>query len=105
MRIDIMRERIWLVVSQIPCGQVATYGQIAQLAGLPGQARAVGNVLRDLPGGSGLPWYRVINSRGRISFPAGSPKYQQQKEKLESEGIAFDDDRISLNQWRWTGET
>ncbi len=105
MRIDIMRERIWLVVSQIPFGQVATYGQIAQLAGLPGQARAVGHVLSNLPKGSGLPWFRVINSRGRISFPVGSPKYQQQKEILESEGIEFDDDRISLNQCRWSGET
>ncbi|MGY0216954.1 MGMT family protein [Endozoicomonadaceae bacterium StTr2] len=104
MRIDNMRERIWLVVSQIPCGQVATYGQIAKLAGLPGQARAVGQILSQLPKGSGLPWHRVINSQGRISFPVDSPRFTRQKEKLETEGIEFNDDRISLSQWRWSGE-
>jgi methylated-DNA-protein-cysteine methyltransferase-like protein len=83
------RERIWQVVNAIPAGQVCTYGQVAQLAGLGRGARQVGRVLRELPPGSPLPWYRVINAQGKISLPANSDGYKRQRELLESEGVEF----------------
>ncbi|CAM3759746.1 MGMT family protein [Parendozoicomonas haliclonae] len=96
-------QKIWLVVSEIPEGKVATYGQIAELAGLPNAARLVGTVLSQLPPGSHLPWHRVINSRGEISFPQDSSRYSVQKERLEQEGIVFIESRLSLKEFRWDG--
>jgi len=91
------------VVSRIPAGKVASYGQVARLAELPGYARFVGHVMKNLPPGGRLPWYRVINSQGRISFQSGSPQYQRQKALLEQEGIVFINGRISLSQYGWDG--
>ncbi|MBT8146233.1 MAG: MGMT family protein, partial [Gammaproteobacteria bacterium] len=56
-------------------------------------------VLKKLPGGSGLPWHRVINSSGRISFPHGSEQYQRQKQLLEAEGVVFVKGRLSLRSF------
>lgn len=89
------------VIGTIPKGKVCTYGRVAELAGLPRHARFVGTILRQLPGGSKIPWHRVINSQGRISFPEGSEKWQLQKQKLEREGITFIGDRIPLKQYLW----
>ncbi|MCL6269956.1 MGMT family protein [Sansalvadorimonas sp. 2012CJ34-2] len=97
-------QKIWLVVSQIPEGKVATYGQIADMAKMPRRARLVGNVLSQLPAGSTLPWHRVINAKGELSFPNGTPRYQKQKELLESEGVVFINARISLSTYQWEGE-
>ena len=97
-------QKIWCVVSKIPFGQIATYGQIARLAELPRQARAVGSILSQLPHDSGLPWHRVINQKGEISFPPESSKYLEQKERLEQEGIVFHGNKISLKIYRWNGE-
>ncbi|MCB1670841.1 MAG: MGMT family protein [Gammaproteobacteria bacterium] len=92
-------EKIWRVVYGIPAGQVATYGQVARLAGLPGYARYVGTVLKQLPDDSHLPWHRVVNAQGRISFPAMSSQYQLQRSLLESEGVVFVNDRLSLRKF------
>jgi len=93
---------IYEVVRKIPSGKVATYGQIARLAGLPGQARQVGYALHYLPSQTKVPWQRVINSRGRISFPLDSVAWSMQKSILESEGVQFDEsDSISLPQYQW----
>src|SRR5262245_154669 len=62
------RARIYAVVRRIPKGRVATYGQVAALAGYPGHARQVGYALSALPSGTALPWHRVINARGEISL-------------------------------------
>ena len=97
-------QQVWLVVSEIPEGKVATYGQIAEMADLPAGARVVGNILSQLPPGSQLPWHRVINSKGEISFPHGSPRYQTQKERLEQEGVVFIGQRTSLKDYRWEGD-
>ena len=88
------QQRIWQVVSQIPEGKVASYGQIAQLAEIPQAARLVGNVLRQLPKGSKLPWHRVVNSQGKISLPKDSPSHKKQKQRLIEEGIIFHNDKI-----------
>ncbi len=96
-------QKIWLVISEIPAGKVATYGQIAQLAGYPKGARIVGSVLGQLPPGSQLPWHRVINCRGEISFAEDSSRYRLQRERLEQEGIVFTNARLSLTDYRWDG--
>ncbi len=95
------REKIWQVVAQIPKGKVATYGQVAKLAELPGYARYVGYTMKHLPKGTKLPWFRVVNSQGRLSFPRDSSQYQTQKSKLESEGIVFINGRFSLKKYQW----
>ena len=94
--------KIYDVVLQIPRGKVATYGQVAQLAGLGGHARMVGYALHNLPENSVIPWQRVINAKGQISFPPDSPHWNLQRALLEAEGIRFDeDDKISLACYRW----
>ncbi|TCK08509.1 MGMT family protein [Marinobacterium mangrovicola] len=96
MEQDNLNERIWQVVAAIPKGKVATYGQVAALAGAPRHARYVGTVLKRLPAGSTLPWFRVLNARGELSFPKDSPAYQRQREALEAEGVEFIGARVSL---------
>jgi methylated-DNA-protein-cysteine methyltransferase-like protein len=92
--------RIYKTVSRIPRGRVATYGQIARLAGLRGQARLVGYAMHALPTGSRVPWQRVINARGEISLPGSSAV--RQRELLEREGVRFDaKGRIDLDRFLW----
>ncbi len=92
--------RIWQVVAQIPKGKVATYGQIAKLAGLGRGARQVGAVLKKLPRDSKLPWYRVVNSQGKISLPAG-PSYDRQVKRLADEQVTLINGRIRLSVYQW----
>lgn len=92
---------IYSIVCQIPFGQVATYGQIARMAGKPGQARQVGYALSAL-NDSEVPWHRVINARGTISRRNNSDFETYQRTLLESEGIEFDqNNRILLSQYQW----
>jgi methylated-DNA-protein-cysteine methyltransferase-like protein len=78
-------------VRAIPRGRVATYGQIARLAGLGGQARRVGYALAALPSGSRVPWHRVVNAAGRISVRSGDRSVEMlQRRMLEREGVRFD---------------
>ncbi len=95
---------IWYLLSQIPSGKVVTYGQLAEMAGARGYARVVGNVLKQLPAGSNLPWHRVINSKGQISFPEDSSRYNEQKNRLADEGVTILSGKISLRDYRWNGE-
>jgi methylated-DNA-protein-cysteine methyltransferase-like protein len=91
------------VVKSIPSGFVATYGQVARLAGLPGHARQVGYALSALADKSAIPWHRVVNAQGRISPRSdGSPADMIQRLRLEGEGIHFDEGgRISLQRFQW----
>jgi methylated-DNA-protein-cysteine methyltransferase-like protein len=82
-------ERIWRVVAAIPRGRVESYGSIARRAGLARRARLVGHALRQAPDSLGLPWHRVVNAAGRISFPEGSPMHALQRRLLEEEGVRF----------------
>jgi len=95
------KERIWQVISMIPAGSVATYGQIAKLAELPGRARLVGHILSQLPKNSRLPWFRVVNAAGKSSLPPGSVSYEKQKEKLQEEGVVLLNGRLSLARYQW----
>jgi methylated-DNA-protein-cysteine methyltransferase related protein len=97
---DGVHGRIHRVVSRIPRGRVATYGQIARLAGLRGQARLVGYAMHALPVGTRVPWQRVVNARGEISLPGSSAA--RQRELLEREGVRFDArGRIDLDHFLW----
>lgn len=93
--------RIYEAVKHIPYGRVATYGQIARLAGMPGHARQVGYALHGLGDGNDIPWHRVINAKGQISLePSGSGALQRRM--LESEGIVFGaDGTIPLKKYCW----
>lgn len=85
-------QQVYTLVSRIPAGKVATYGQIAILLGHPRAARTVGWALHGLPHGTDVPWQRVINSKGRISNYASALQLNLQKILLEQEGVQFDDD-------------
>jgi methylated-DNA-protein-cysteine methyltransferase-like protein len=95
--------RIYVVVKKIPSGRVATYGQIAHLAGMPGQARLVGYALHQLSDKSGVPWHRVINRLGQISLKGSSFENGRLQEKiLRSEGVRLNNQGcIDLKKFRW----
>ena len=94
-------ERIYRTVARIPRGTVATYGQVGDLAGLPRSARFVGYALRRTPPGIDIPWHRVINAKGTISFPRDSAPYLRQRSRLEAEGVLFVRGRVDLDRFGW----
>ena len=99
---------IYEVTKQIPRGKVATYGQVAVLAGLPGHARLAGYALYNLPPdlADKVPWQRVINAQGRISYSESRRGGDHlQRKLLEKEGVVFDKNgRIDLRQFGWRPE-
>jgi methylated-DNA-protein-cysteine methyltransferase-like protein len=105
---------VWEIVRQIPAGKVSTYGQIASMIPPPPEveppaydrlaARWVGQAMRRTPPGSNIPWQRVINSQGTISFPAGSAAAQEQRRLLEMEAVLFDErGRVDFEEAGWDG--
>ncbi len=93
--------KILATIRRIPRGRVATYGTIADAAGLPGRARLVGFVLRTCPLADCVPWFRVVNASGRISERSGSGSVVQRR-RLEGEGVEIDMlDRIDLVRYLW----
>ena len=98
-------QQIWQTVQLIPEGKVACYGQIADFSGLPGRARLVGKSLRSVPHngwkGKEVPWFRVINSQGKISFPIGGELFNKQKEHLQDEQVVVIGNRIKLKEFQW----
>lgn len=107
-------ETVWEIVLEIPAGRVSSYGQIASM--IPPDAdmeparmkrlapRWVGTALRKTPRGKSIPWHRVINSRGTISFPADSLQADEQRRRLEMEGVEFDSrGRVDLRRFNWEG--
>ena len=94
--------RIYAVVRRIPRGRVATYGQVAALAGLPGHARQVGYALHALAHGTRLPWHRVINAQGEVSRRRRPGDELSQRRLLEREGVRFDArGRVALARLGW----
>jgi len=93
------QQRIWSIVALIPRGKVASYGQIAALAGMPRHARLVGRTLRELPRGSRLPWHRVVNAALKISVRAGGAA-SVARARLEAEGVEFIGERVAKAH-RW----
>jgi len=94
--------RIYAVVRRIPRGRVATYGQIAELAGLGGHARQAGYALHALPSSTTVPWHRVLNARGTVSPRGAGGESLTQRLLLEGEGVRFDaGGRVALARFRW----
>jgi len=107
-------ETVWDIVRQIPAGRVSSYGQIASMIPPAADAdgrrqrrlapRWVGTALRKTPPGKHIPWHRVINSQGRISFPAGSHQAKLQRRLLEMEAVPFDArGQVDFKQVGWQG--
>ncbi|MFY9199009.1 MAG: MGMT family protein [Acutalibacteraceae bacterium] len=95
-------EKIYNIVKKIPKGQVATYGQIARLAGNPRWSRVVGYALHVNPDSSKIPCHRVVNRYGELSKAFAFGGQQAQRMLLEMEGIEFlQDDRVELEKYQW----
>jgi methylated-DNA-protein-cysteine methyltransferase related protein len=88
-------------IASIPHGRVASYGEIAERAGLPRRARLVGRVLREAPDGIELPWFRVLRADGRIAFPPGSRGFRNQVRQLAVEGVLVRNGRVDLARHGW----
>ena len=94
--------KIYAVVRRIPRGRVATYGQVARLAGIPGHARQVGYALHAMATEEPVPWHRVINARGEISPRSFGGADAAQRHFLEGEGVRFDGKgRVDLARFQW----
>ncbi|BDX04975.1 MGMT family protein [Planctobacterium marinum] len=93
--------RIWQTTLQIPAGSVASYGQIADLSGLPGRARLVGKAMGLAPKTMQVPWFRVLRADGKIAFPAGSELAEKQKGQLQEEGVVVLNNRVKLREFQW----
>ena len=97
---DTFPQRVWQIIASIPEGYVTTYGDVAKLAGSPRAARQVGGVLKRLPEGSTLPWYRVVNRHGMISL--SGPDLKRQRQALLAEGVQVSGKgEIDLQKYRW----
>ena len=91
--------RIWRTVMRIPIGKVASYGTIAALSGFPRHGRLAGYALHNLPGGTEIPWHRVINARGFISLPG--KRGEEQCRLLRDEGIVFARGHVDMERFAW----
>jgi methylated-DNA-protein-cysteine methyltransferase-like protein len=94
-------QKIFKTVNAIPVGKVASYGQIADLSGLPGRARLVGKSLGHIPKGESVAWHRVLRSNGQIAFPKGSEQALKQIGLLQEDGIAVFNNRVKLSSFGW----
>ncbi|HEX7816176.1 MGMT family protein [Dyella sp.] len=92
-------DRVFAAIAAIPRGRVASYGAIAQRAGLPGRARLVGKLLGEVPEGMVLPWFRVLRSSGQIAFPPGSRGFREQSRLLRAEGVEVKNGRVPLSRF------
>ena len=92
-------ENIYEVVKKIPYGRVATYGQIASMAGNRYYARAVGNALHKNPAPDIIPCYRVVNSKGKLASSFAFGGEDRQKQLLEAEGIEVTDGKVDLKKY------
>ena len=98
--VDSFPHRVWQIVAAIPPGYLTTYGDVARLAGSPRAARQVGGVLRRLPEGSTLPWFRVVNRHGAISLTG--PDLQRQRQALLADGVQVSGSgQIDMQKYRW----
>lgn len=102
IQISKFTEKVIKQILLIPSGKVATYKQIASLAGKPHGARGVSWILHSCSTTYKLPWHRVLNSKGTISFDKKSHNYREQKKRLEKEGVVFSEtSQINLTKFQW----
>lgn len=97
------KDKIYRLVARIPRGKIATYGQLARLAGGPTRAREVGYAMAALRPGTRLPWQRVINAKGEVSRRRRPGAELTQRMMLVREGLVFDArGRVSLERYQWS---
>ncbi len=101
---DSPTKRIYEAVKQIPYGQVATYAQIAEVAGNKKMSRAVGNALHKNPDPDNIPCFRVVNSKGELSGEFAFGGIGQQAKLLAAEGIEVKDGKVNLEEFQWKNE-
>jgi len=94
-------QRIWDTICDVPKGSVASYGQIAEVAGIARGARQVGYALGHLPDKHNVPWHRIIRVSGRIAFDKDTPQYEEQKKRLMMDNVAVIAGRIDMQKYRW----
>ena len=94
-------QRIWSTIADIPRGTVASYGQIAEIAGVPRGARQVGYALRHAPPDQRLPWHRVVQAAGTSAFDCDSPAYAKQRRRLAEEGVIMENGKVDMRRYRW----
>ena len=94
-------QRLQRVARMIPAGCVASYGQVADLAGLPGRARMVGRALGADPERDSLPWHRVLCADGRIAFGPDDEAFATQRARLLAEGVTVRGGRVDMGRFRW----
>lgn len=98
------REAVLALVARIPQGRLASYGQIALMAGFPRRPRQVGMVLKGLPESTELPWHRVVNARGYVPSRGRWWGARVQIARLRAEGVAVDElGNLDLDRYRWDG--
>lgn len=104
---DSPTKRIYEAVKKIPAGKVATYGQVAAMAGNPKMSRAVGNALHKNPDPENIPCFRVVNSKGELSGAFAFGGENEQKKRLEADGIKVEDGRVELSRYGvdWSNKT
>ncbi len=94
-------QRIWETIADIPPGSVASYGQIAEIAGIPRGARQVAYALRHAPSELALPWFRVVQAAGTLAFKQGSEPFRRQSGLLAEDGVVMLNGKIDMQQYRW----
>ena len=94
-------EDVYATVRQIPEGHVATYGQIAEIAGYPGAGRAVGNALHVNPDPDYTPCFRIVNAQGKLAKNFGFGGIYEQRARLEADGIEVINFRVNLGKYQW----
>lgn len=100
-----LAHQILQVIVLIPAGKVASYGQIAKMAGLPKHARLVGYLLKNLASDTDVPWHRVINAQGKISLSKVNEYGENiQRLKLLAEGVMVIENKINLKKYRWLND-
>lgn len=93
--------KVWSTAKTIPRGRVTTYGQLAAAAGFPRAARLAGFALKNTPPGMKLPWHRVLNAQGKVSFAPRSAPWREQRRRLAAEGVVFLGGRVDLARYGW----
>ena len=104
MHDDSPKQRLYTVLSQVPSGTVISYGQLAELCGMPRAARWAGRTLAELPHDSALPWHRVVSAHGKLSLGKDSAAGQEQRNRLRAEGISVNNNQVNIKLHRWHPE-
>ena len=103
MKTSFDKQKVDAMLPAIPCGKVTTYGDLAKMLGNKTWARSVGNALHENPDGEKFPCYKVVNSKGKLSHAYAFGGLDEQKRRLEKDGIAVENGKVDLTRYRYDG--